>query len=116
MAGFRRLMQDPVDAQLAAYNAGDLEAFLACYTDDCIVEDGAGQRIMTGKAEMRIRYQALFAQSPNLHADIVHRTRIGRYVIDEERITGRVPPLSRALAIYRLTDGLIEHIRFLRED
>jgi hypothetical protein len=36
-------------------------------------------------------------------------------VIDEERITGRVPPLQRAVAIYRLRDERIAHIRFIRE-
>ena len=116
MADICRLMDDPVQAQLEAYNARDVEAFLACYTDDCIVEDGAGTRLLTGKSEMRPRYQGLFAASPMLHAAIVHRTRIGAYVVDEQHITGRVPDMRRAVAIYRVKDGLIEHVRFLRED
>jgi hypothetical protein len=111
-------MRDPVEAQLAAYNARDLEAFVACYTPDCRAEDGAGNRLFAGHAEMRERYGAMFAASPGLHARIVHRTRIGRYVLDEEEITGRVPPLTRALAIYRLAPdrALIEHVRFLRDE
>ncbi len=109
-------MDDPVERQLEAYNARDLDAFLACYSDDCVAEDGAGVRLMSGKAEMRARYAALFAASPNLHANIVHRTRIGSYVLDVEEITGRVPDLRRAVAIYRLDAGLIAHVRFLRED
>jgi hypothetical protein len=108
-------MHDPIEAQLAAYNAQDVDALLACYTDDCIVEDGAGNRLMSGKEEMRSRYQTLFASSPQLHADVVHRIRIGEYVIDEERITGRVPALNHAVVIYHLRNGLIDHIRFYRE-
>jgi hypothetical protein len=108
---------DPVDAQLAAYNAHDVEAFMVCYALDCVIEDGAGNRIMAGHAEMRPRYQALFANSPQLHCEIVSRIRIGEYVIDEERITGRVPDLRRAIVIYRIDSGsgLISHVRFLRE-
>ena len=112
---------DPVDAQLAAYNARDLDAFVACYTADCTIEDGAGLRLMTGHAEMRLRYQALFDGSPNLHCDIVSRVRIGSYVLDEECISGRLPGtrpvLTRAVAIYRIDRiaGLIAHVRFLRE-
>ena len=112
---------DPVEAQLAAYNARDLDAFIACYTADCAIEDGEGTRIMTGHAEMRPRYQALFDGSPNLHCDIVSRIRIGAYVLDEESISGRLPGtqpvLRRAVAIYRIerTSGLIAHVRFLRE-
>ena len=111
-------MTDPVDTQLAAYNARDTEAFLVCFTVDCIVEDGAGNRLLTGKAEMRPRYAAMFAASPNLHCEILHRTRIGDYVIDEERISGRNPPTPHAVAIYHLVEtaaGLkIGHIRFYR--
>lgn len=108
---------DPVAAQLAAYNAHDVDAFLVCYTPDCVIEDGEGTRIMTGHTDMRPRYQALFANSPNLRCDIVSRVCIGDYVIDEERITGRVPDLRRAVVIYRVekASGLISHVRFLRE-
>lgn len=109
-------MRDPVEAQLTAYNNHDVDAFLACYTVDCIIEDGAGTRLMTGHAEMRPAYERLFTSSPKLHCKIVHRTRIGSYVIDEEEITGRVPDVKRAVAIYRVVDGLIAHVRFLRED
>ena len=112
---------DPVDAQLSAYNARDLEAFIACYSVDCPIDDGAGARLMSGHAEMRTRYRALFDGSPNLHCDIVHRTRIGSYVIDEEAISGRLPgvnpELRRAVVIYRVdtASGLIAHVRMLRE-
>lgn len=107
----------PVEAQLVAYNAHDVEAFMACYTPDCVIEDGTGTRLMAGHAEMRPRYQALFASSPNLRCDIASRICIGNYVIDEERISGRVPDLRHAVVIYRIdqASGLILHVRFLRE-
>ena len=107
----------PVEAQLAAYNRHDVDAFMACYTPDCVIEDGEGTRIMAGHVEMRTRYLALFASSPNLHCEIVSRVCIGEYIIDEERITGRVPDLRRAVVIYRVdkASGLISHVRFLRE-
>lgn len=107
----------PVDAQLAAYNAHDVDAFMVCYALDCVIEDGAGERLMTGHAQMRPRYAALFASSPNLHCEIASRICIGDYVIDEERITGRVPDLRHAVVIYRVDkqSGLISHVRFLRE-
>ena len=112
---------DPVEAQLAAYNTRDVEAFLACYTTECVIEDGAGARLMQGHGEMRSRYRTLFDSSPNLHCMVVHRTRIGEYVLDEESISGRMPgvapELRRAVVIYHLdrASGLIDHVRFLRE-
>lgn len=113
-------MDDAVEAQLAAYNRRDIDAFIRCYSEDCLIEDADGKQLMRGRTEMRARYRALFESSPELHAEITSRVRIGLHVIDEERITGRVspegsPPVRRAVAVYRLRDGLIDHVRFYRE-
>ena len=106
-----------VDRQLAAYNAHDVEAFMICYTPDCVIEDGAGARLLTGHGEMRPRYQTLFANSPKLHCKIASRICIGDYVIDEECITGREPDLRHAVVIYCIdkASGQISHVRFLRK-
>ena len=106
---------DPVEAQLVAYNNRDVETFLACYTATCAIEDADGNRLMTGHTEMRAVYSKMFASSPQLHAKIIHRIRIGNHVIDEEEITGRVPDFRRAVAIYRVANHLIDHVRFYRE-
>lgn len=105
---------DPVQAQLEAYNARDLERFIDCYTPDVVIEDGAGNLMMQGHDAMRERYGPMFAQNPELHCRIVNRIRVGEYVIDEERITGRGPKELHAVAIYRVAGEKITHIRFLR--
>lgn len=107
-------MSDPVQAQLEAYNARDLERFVACYTPDVVVEDGAGNLMFQGHDAMRERYGPMFAAYPELHCRIVHRIRIGEYVVDEERITGRGPTEQHAVAIYRLAGERIAHVRFLK--
>jgi hypothetical protein len=107
-------MSDPAEAQLIAYNNRDVEAFLACYTADCVIEDADGVRLMAGHAEMRAAYSKMFASSPKLNAKVLHRIRIGHHVIDEEEITGRVPDFRRAVAIYRINGDLIDHVRFYR--
>ena len=45
---------DPVQEQLDAYNARDLERFLACYHPDAVVEGSAGARLMDGAAALRL--------------------------------------------------------------
>lgn len=105
---------DPVQAQLEAYNARDLERFIACYTADVVIEDGAGNLLMQGHDAMRQRYGPMFAANPDLHCRIVSRIRINDYVVDEERITGRGPDEVHAVAIYRVAGDLIAHVRFLR--
>ena len=107
-------MDDAVDRQVQAYNAGAVEAFITCYAKGVVVESGDGEVVMSGREEMRERYSRLFASSPNLHAEIVTRIRVGSYVVDEERITGRDEGDAHAVAIYRLDgDGLIDRVRIL---
>jgi hypothetical protein len=107
----------PVRAQLEAYNRRDLEAFLACYAPDCRMEDGAGAVVAADREAMRTQYAGLFADSPDLHAEVPTRIVVGGYVIDEEHVTGArlpgFPEAVHAVAVYRVADGLIRHVRVL---
>jgi hypothetical protein len=106
---------DAVERQVRAYNERDLEEFVDCYADDVVVEDGDGGILIRGRDEMRERYGRLFVRSPDLHAEILTRIRVGSYVIDEERVTGRPDGDMHAVAVYRLDgDGLIDRVRLLR--
>ncbi len=104
----------PVDAQLAAYNAQDVNAFVACFAEDVVLEDGAGKVISTGRDVMRENYARMFATYPQNRAEILHRIVQGSYVVDHERITGRMPEPVYAVAIYLTENGFIRHVRFLR--
>jgi hypothetical protein len=108
-------MNDAIEAQLAAYNAQDLDAFCACYQDDVRVEDGHGAVLYAGIATLRQKYAALFARHPENRAAVVQRMRIGPWVIDEEQVTGRGGHDLRAVAIYLVKDGRIASVRFLAE-
>lgn len=108
-------MEDAVERQVRAYNAHDLDGFVACYAEGVVIEDAEGNVIMNGRGDMRDRYGRLFAGSPNVRAEVVARIRVGSYVIDEERVTGRADGDVHTVAIYRLdTHGSIDHVRFLR--
>jgi imidazolonepropionase-like amidohydrolase len=105
-----------VQRQLNAYNARDLEAFLATYADDVVIVDGeTGAERMRGKQALRARYGALFAASPDLHATIARRTVRGNVVTDHERVRGHrgSPAEKRAVARYELAAGLIRKVTFL---
>ncbi len=55
--------------------------------------------------------RTLFANSPNLHAEVPTRIRVGDFVMDEEQVTGlpgRSEPLH-AVVVNRLREGLIVH-------
>jgi hypothetical protein len=108
-------MNEAVERQVRAYNERDVDAFVACYAEGVVVEDGDGVVLISGRDDLREKYGRLFASAPNLHGEIVTRIRVGSFVVDEERITGRPDGDVHAIAVYRL-DGecLIDRVRFLR--
>ena len=107
-------MNDPVDEHVRAYNHRDLEHFTACYSCDCVIEDALGAVVARGQEQLRARFKPVFDASPNLHCEIVHRVRVGEYVVDEERITGRVGGDQHGVVVSHVSDGVIDHQRFIR--
>jgi hypothetical protein len=104
---------DPVEAQLEAYNAHDLERFVVCYSEDVVVDDGKGNVLARGHAGLRVRYTPRFTEHPNLHCHIVHRARVGEFVVDHERITGWKDEDVGLVAVYRVVGDRIVHVSLL---
>jgi uncharacterized protein (TIGR02246 family) len=105
---------DAVEGQLEAYNARDAERFAQFFTHDVVLEDAAGARLMTGRDALRARYGEMFAATPALRCEVLSRMRAGRFVVDEERVTGRGPEPLYVIVVYTLRDDLIAHVRVLR--
>ncbi|MDJ0975114.1 MAG: nuclear transport factor 2 family protein [Planctomycetota bacterium] len=104
--------------QLDAYNARDLEAFLAVYTEDCTVRAfPSGEVLMEGRDAMRERYGALFANHPGLHCRLLTRVEHEHVAIDHEEVEGlREDGLVYAVALYEVREGQIRNVWFIRED
>ena len=107
---------DPVERQVDAYNAGNVEAFLSCYAPDALIEDATGTVVMHGHDAMRAAYSELFRASPDLHADIATRICIGEYAVHEELVTGHrgLAEELRVVAVYHVANGLIDRVRIIR--
>jgi hypothetical protein len=95
-------------AQLDAYNARTLDAFLACYSDDvAIYRPPAAEPVMRGKAAMGAHYAANRFSLPGLHAELLGRLVVGNKVVDHERVHGvRAAPFE-VIATYEVRGGLI---------
>lgn len=102
---------EAVDAQLDAYNARDLERFVACYAESIIVSSASGDVLAEGHDGLRQMYGPLFDASPELSASIANRTAVGNFVADHEQVTGFVragfPTELQAIAVYEVTGGAI---------
>jgi hypothetical protein len=101
--------------QLDAYNAHDLDAFVACYHPDVEVRDfPAGTLRVAGREALRARYADVLAR-PGLRADVVRRITHGAVVVDEERVVGLREGVVAAVAIYEVEGALIRRVWFVRE-
>jgi hypothetical protein len=104
-----------VERQLAAYNAKDLEAFVAVYAPDVELFEFPDKPLAKGTAAMRERYQQRFAD-PILHCTIKNRIVVGNRVIDQEHIRRTWPEgpgTWDAVAIYEVKGALIQRVWFL---
>ena len=107
-----------VQAQLVAYNAGDLDAFLAVFAEDAnLYRLGNDEPFADGKEQLRTLYGKLFENSPELNSVVTTRTVIGNRVIDYERITGRNGQSEPwfIVMIYEVEEGLISRAWSLSE-
>lgn len=99
--------------QLNAYNARDIDAFLAPYSDSIEIYTYPGKLLSKGKEQMRKGYEGMFKQVKNLHCELVHRSVYGNIVIDHESVSGFGPKPVKAMAIYTIKDGKIVKVEFV---
>lgn len=102
-----------VQRQLEAYNAHDIDAFLATYSPDIELFTLGGERQSQGLDAMRARYGKMFRDVPQLHCDISRRIVQGNIVVDHEHLTG-LPNGGTvdAIAIYEVRRGKIRRVWF----
>lgn len=102
-----------VQQQLDAYNARDIEAFMACWTEDAQVFAHPSTLLADGAAEIRARHVVRF-QEPNLFGQLLQRTTVGNTVVDREVVTRSFPEgpgRIDVIAIYELTAAAAPKIR-----
>jgi uncharacterized protein (TIGR02246 family) len=105
--------EEVVQRQVDAFNAHDLDAFLATYAEDAVVAGGDGMAdALRGREALRAHYARRLAQ-PGLRATIEQRARMGRWVVDHE-IVANDAGVTAALAIYEVEEGLIRRTTILR--
>jgi len=103
-------------AQLDAYNARQIDAFVACYHPDVEVFDlHTGALRFQGRPAMRERYGAQFERCPELHAELVNRIAMKDTVVDHEHVVGLVAgEVVEAIATYHIEDHLIRRVWFAK--
>lgn len=104
-----------VQRQVDAYNARDLDGFLATYAEDAELFAFPATSQTKGKEELRKLYAPIFTDT-SLHAAIVKRIVMGNVVIDHERARVKLtegPAILEAIAIYEVSNGKIAKVTFI---
>ncbi len=101
--------------QLNAYNARNIEAFLAPYSDDVEIYTFPNTLKSKGKEKMRETYESMFNRVPNLHCKLVNRIVEGNQVIDQEEISGFGDKVFGAVAVYKIEKGKIAKVYFMQQ-
>lgn len=100
-----------VQRQLEAYNARDVDAWLATYAPDAKQYEHPASLLASGHEQIRARVLPRFAE-PKPHAELLKRTVIGDVVIDHEIVeTGSAR--IELVCIYRICRGLIQSASFV---
>jgi hypothetical protein len=104
----------PVQKQLEAYNARDIEAFMRWWADDAQYYEFPTKLVANGAAEIKARHEARFGEV-NLHGKLIGRMTVGDVVVDQEVVTRTFPEGAGeidVLAIYQIEHGKIARAWF----
>jgi len=116
-AAYRRSVSasDVVARQAEAYNAHDLEGFLACFAPDVVIRSGDGTVLTEGIDAMRTTYDGWFQSLAGLRAETIDRVEHGPWVVDKEHVTAQGLDMEGLLA-YRVRNGLIDRVVMMTAD
>ena len=107
--------EELVQQQVNGYNARNIDAFLAPYSDSLEIYMFPNTLQQEGKENIKENYIQLFKNAPNLHCEIISRTIHGNTVIDKERVRGILDgKILEAVAIYEIENGKIARVYFLK--
>jgi hypothetical protein len=105
-----------VQAQVDAFNRHDVEGFMAGYAPDAVHWEYPADTVFAGAARIRSHYTELFTDpdAARLHAEVRSRIVKGRFVIDEEHVSG-LPGEDRhvSVIIYEVVNGRIQNAWFM---
>jgi hypothetical protein len=118
-----RMSQGPaavVERLVAAINAHDLEAMVACFADDYVNEWPAHpQRGFRGNQQVRSNWSQIFAGVPDLRARLPRMVVDGDTVWTEWDLSGTrgdgAAFLMRGVSIFGVAEGRLAWVRFYLE-
>ena len=104
-----------VQASIDAYNAHDLDGYMACFIPAATFGQLGGRILLDSREAMRGFYGQFFAERPTVHCTIRSRSTMGPFVIDLQEIgspelAGEAQAPMQAMVISEVREGRIAKI------
>jgi hypothetical protein len=110
---------DVVMAQVAAYNARDIERTMSYYAAEAVLVDSQGNVVDADREAIRGVFEGVFAANPELHADVPTAVNVGEWVMIHSIVpTWPLADGSRGerqwIELYQVVEGKIQRVQLFR--
>ena len=104
---------------IEAYNARDLDRMLSYYASDAVILDGDGSLLDEGHEAIREIYGRVFADNPELHAEVPTAVQVGPRVMVHSIVRNwAMADGSRGemqwIELYQVVDDKIQRVQLFR--
>jgi hypothetical protein len=99
-----------VQRNIDAYNAHDANAVAATFAPDAQFIQHPGILVYDGRDAIYKGFVDIFRKNKKATCRSVHRTFLGRRIVDEQEYTGLAKEPIRGLVIYEVRNGLIANV------
>ncbi len=102
-----RTPEETVKANVEAYNAKDVAAFVATYAADAKFCKIDGTVLLANRETIAAFHQKFFDGNPSAHCVITQHVAMGPFVVDHQQISLEGRPDMHVMLISEVRDGLI---------
>jgi uncharacterized protein (TIGR02246 family) len=103
------------ELMIAAYNAQDVDAYVALMTDDACEASYRGAVVREGKEGTRAGLKAMFAEFPENRAEIITSYVLGDYAVLHEKVyrSSTAEPFE-VMSVYSFEGDKCSRVEFIR--
>ncbi len=99
-----------LQASIEAYNAHDLDSYIACFTPAATFGHLGGRILLDSRDAMRGFYAQFFEARPTARCEIKQRIVMGSFVVDHQQISDETQPPLEAMVISEVQEGRISKV------
>lgn len=103
-----------VNRHIALFNERDLDAYMACFSEEVTMNNFPNKQQLKGQVAMRESYAEFYEQVPQVNVEVIKQMVVGNYVVYEEMETQGTKK-SRHATIFDVADGKIARMTFIHD-